>query len=83
MDEGDTPQNVELLASLYDSEKSNEVKAAILHTLGDSRQKAALHKLMDVARRDPSVDMRKIAIHSIGESRDPEALKFLEEIIKQ
>lgn len=83
MDEGDTPQDVELLASLYDSEKNDQVKASILHSLADSQQKVALRKLMDVARRDPSVEMRKMAIHAIGESRDPEALKFLEEIIKQ
>jgi alkyl hydroperoxide reductase subunit AhpF len=72
-----------MLISLYDSEKSAEVKNMILHALSESSQKAALHKLMDVARRDPSIELRKSAIHWIGESRDPEALKFLEEIIKQ
>jgi HEAT repeat protein len=83
VDEGDTPETVQMLIGLYDSEKNGEAKMSILHALSESRQKAALHKLMDVARRDPSVDMRKMAIHSIGESRDPEALKFLEDIIKQ
>jgi HEAT repeat protein len=82
-DEGDSPQTVETLASIFDSEKSVEVKSAIMHAFSESHQKAALHKLMDVARRDPSVEMRKLAIHYIGESRDPEALKFLEDILKQ
>jgi HEAT repeat protein len=80
---GDNAQAVETLISLYDSEKNTEVKGMILHALSESPQKAALHKLMDVARRDPSLELRKSAIHWIGESRDPEALKFLEEIIKQ
>jgi HEAT repeat protein len=79
---GNSPQTVEMLASLYDTEKDMEIKAALLHGLGDSQQKTALHKLMDVARRDQSVELRKLAIHLIGESRDPEALKFLEDLLK-
>jgi HEAT repeat protein len=82
IDEGDTPQTIDTLTTIYDSEKTQEIKMAVLHAFGESRQKAALHKLMDVARRDPSVEMRRVAIHYIGESRDPEALKFLEDILK-
>ncbi|HEX8163128.1 MAG TPA: HEAT repeat domain-containing protein [Pyrinomonadaceae bacterium] len=83
IDEGDTPQTVDLLVGLYDSEKDNQVRSSILHALSESKQKGALRKLMEVARRDPSIEMRKMAIHWIGESRDPEALRFLEEILKQ
>jgi HEAT repeat protein len=83
IDEGDTPQTVDLLVGLYDSEKNDQVRSSILHSLSESRQKGALRKLMDVARRDPSIEMRKMAIHWIGESKDPEALRFLEEILKQ
>ncbi|MDT7605453.1 MAG: hypothetical protein QOF61_3450 [Acidobacteriota bacterium] len=82
-DNGDSPQTVQMLASLYDTEKNLEVKGSILHALSDSRQKAALQKLMEVARRDQSVELRKLAIRLIGESRDPEALKFLEDLLKQ
>ncbi|MFL6227366.1 MAG: HEAT repeat domain-containing protein [Pyrinomonadaceae bacterium] len=82
-DDGDSPQTVQMLAGVYDSEKSLEIKGTILHAFGDSRQKAALQKLMDVARRDQSVELRKLAIRVIGESRDPEALKFIEELLKQ
>jgi HEAT repeat protein len=82
VDEGDTPQTIDTLTTIYDSEKAQEIKMAVLHAFSESRQKAALHKLMDVARRDPSVEMRRAAIHYIGESRDPEALKFLEDILK-
>jgi HEAT repeat protein len=82
-DDGDSPQTVQMLASLYDTEKNLEVKGSILHALSDSQQKGALQKLMEVARRDQSVELRKLAIRLIGESRDPEALKFLEELLKQ
>jgi HEAT repeat protein len=82
-DNGDSPQTIEMLINLYDTEKNPEIKGALLHALGESHQKAALHKLMDIARRDPSVEFRKFAIKMIGESHDPEALKFLEDILKQ
>jgi hypothetical protein len=71
-----------MLAGFYDTERDTEIKGALLRGLGDSHQKAALHKLMDVARRDQSVELRKLAIRLIGESRDPEALKFLEDLLK-
>jgi HEAT repeat protein len=83
IDEGDTQQTVDLLVGLYDSEKNDQIRASILHSLSESKQKAALRKLMEVARRDPSIEMRKMAIHWIGESKDPEALRFLEDILKQ
>lgn len=83
IDEGDTPQTVDLLVGLYDAEKNDQLRSSILHSLSESKQKAALRKLMDVARRDPSMGLRKMAIHWIGESKDPEALRFLEEILRQ
>jgi HEAT repeat protein len=82
-DDGDSPQTIQMLAGVYDSEKNIEIKGSILRAFGDSHEKAALQKLMDVARHDQSVDLRKLAIRLIGESHDPEALKFLEDLLKQ
>jgi len=73
---------VDTLAGLYDSEPDAEIKEEILRALGNTKQKAALRKLFDVARRDPNVELRKRAISLIGESDDPEAAKFLEELLK-
>jgi HEAT repeat protein len=78
----DDAQTVELLISLYDAEQSLDIKRALLHALGRSKQKAALRKLMQVARADASLDLRRQAIRRIGESKDPEALRFLEDILK-
>jgi HEAT repeat protein len=72
----------ELLISLYDSEPDAEVKEDILRALGNTKGKAALRKLLDVARRDPNVELRKRAISLLGESDDPEAAKFLEDLLK-
>ena len=54
----------------------------MLQVLGESKQKAALRKLMEVARADASVEMRKQAVRLLGESKDPEALKFVEDLLK-
>ncbi|HEX8635110.1 MAG TPA: HEAT repeat domain-containing protein [Pyrinomonadaceae bacterium] len=81
-DRPDSAQTVELLISLYDAEQNLDLKRTLLNALGDSGQKAALRKLMQVARTDASLDLRRHAIRQIGESRDPEALRFLEDILK-
>ncbi|HJQ25140.1 MAG TPA: HEAT repeat domain-containing protein [Blastocatellia bacterium] len=74
---------VDFLGQLYDSEKTMEVKKKIIFSLTQAREKkAALHKLMAIARSDPSPELRKEAIFWIGQSRDPEAIKFLEDILK-
>jgi HEAT repeat protein len=75
-------QTVELLISLYDAEQNADIKRSLLRALGESEHKAALRKLMQIARSDASLDLRRQAIRQIGESKDPEALRFLEEILK-
>jgi HEAT repeat protein len=76
-------QEVDVLAQLYDSEKNDgAVKEQLIFALGQSNQKAALRKLMQIAKGDASVEMRKKAIFWLGQSSDPEAAKFIEEILK-
>jgi HEAT repeat protein len=45
-------------------------------------QKRALRKLMDVARNDSSLELRKDAVMWLGRSKDPEAQRFIEDILK-
>ncbi|MDQ3805030.1 MAG: HEAT repeat domain-containing protein [Acidobacteriota bacterium] len=80
-DEGRTAA-AELLISLYDAETDAELKADILRALAETKQKSGLRKLLDVARRDPDVELRKRAVSLLGESDDPEAAKFLEELLR-
>lgn len=83
IDQRDDEQSVALVISLYDAESSVEVKRTLLHALGESKQKAALRKLMAVARNAAEpIDMRRTAISRIGESKDPEAKQFLEDLLK-
>lgn len=81
-DEARGPAGVELLVGLYDSEADPELKADILRALADTKTKAGLRKLLDVARRDPDLGLRKHAVRLLGESDDPEASKFLEEFLR-
>jgi HEAT repeat protein len=79
----DDPQTVDQIISLYDAEQAVEIKRSLLNALGESKQKAALRKLMAVARNQAEpVELRRAAVNQIGESKDPEAQKFLEELLK-
>jgi HEAT repeat protein len=67
---------------MYDSEKDQQVRVALMRAFGDSKQKSAVRKLTTIARNDQSVELRKLAVRYLGESKDPEALKFLEDLLK-
>jgi HEAT repeat protein len=79
---GQHEQTTETLISLYDSEANGDIKSQIMFTLSQSPSKAGLRKLIDIARNDKSVELRKRAIFFLGQSKDPEAEKFLEDILK-
>jgi HEAT repeat protein len=78
----DNPQVTAELIKMYDAEQNVQVRAALIRAFGDSEDKAAVRKLIAIARSDSSVDLRKLAVRQLGESKDPEALKFLEELLK-
>ena len=82
LDNKDDEQTTDQLIAMYDGEQNAQVRAALLRAFGNSHEKNALHKLMTIARNDPSVDLRKLAVRYLGESKDPEALKFLEDLLK-
>ncbi len=74
--------NMNELIKLYDADSNEQVKSQIISSLSQSKSKAALQKLMQIAKNDASVNLRKRALMYIGQSRDPEATKFIEEILK-
>jgi HEAT repeat protein len=77
---------VQTLVQMYDSEKNETIKGGIIDGLGsvleESSDKQALHKLMAIAKSDPSIELRKKAITWIGQSKDPEATQFLVDLLK-
>ena len=79
---GPGDQAVATVIQFYDAEKSEPMKERLLSILGRSTNKAALRKLMEVAKSDSSLNLRKAAVTYLGRSKDPEAQKFIEEILK-
>ena len=49
--------------------------------LGQSKDPAAVTKLLEIARTDPDKEMRKRAIFWLGQSNDPRAAQALESIL--
>ena len=72
-----------VLVQMYDSAKDEATKESIIVGLGQMvERKAALMKLMQIAKTDPSPTLRKRAIIFIGQSDDPEATQFLVDLLK-
>lgn len=71
-----------VLVQLFDSEKDESLKSSIIYALGSTGQKQATKKLIDIARSEPSITLKKRAISALSRSKDPEVLTFLEELIK-
>ena len=67
---------------MYDAENDETMKSQFLFAFSQSRSKDAIQKLIQVAKSDSSMTMRRKAVTYLGQSRDPEAAKFLEELLK-
>ena len=72
------------IAALYDRVTDKEMKEQVIFVLSqNSKDTAAIDKLMAIARSDTDREMRSKAIFWLGQSRDPRVLKFLEELINK
>jgi HEAT repeat protein len=84
--------NVSTLTDLYDSQQDEDIRVTIINLVGRAAtaekpaepesQKVALRKLMQIAKNDSSMDLRREALRWLGRSKDPEATKFIEDILK-
>lgn len=69
------------LIALYDKVSDNEVKGQLIWVLSSQNERAATDKLIEIAKRDPNVEMRKKAIFWLGQSQDPRVKQLLLDII--
>jgi len=69
------------LVTLYDKVRDPEVKGQLIWVLSSQNATAATDKLIEIARRDPDVEMRKKAIFWLGQSHDPRVKQLLLDII--
>lgn len=69
------------LVSLYDKVREPEVREQLIWVLSSQNEATATDKLIDIAKRDPDVRMRKKAIFWLGQSHDPRVKQLLLDII--
>lgn len=68
------------LIKIYDETTDTQLKDAILATLVESGEKQATDKLMLIAQKDESPQMRRKAINMLGRSSDERVKKFLQDL---
>lgn len=74
---------IEKLAGLYSRMDNRELKEHMIFVFSQRRERAALDKLMDIARNDPDRENRKKAMFWLGQSRDSRVSAFLSDMINR
>ena len=71
------------IAQMYDRVEDPQMKEALITTLSQNGTKAALDKLLTIAKSDPSYSMRRRAVNALGRSEDPRIKDALKEIVER
>lgn len=79
--QGGTP--MEKLTSLYSRMDNREMKDQMIFVFSQRRDRAAIDKLMDIAKNDPDREARRKAMFWLGQSRDARVSAFLSEMINR
>ena len=69
------------LAAVYDRLTDAEVKEKLIWVMSESRDRVATDKLIDIARSDKDLEMRKKALFWLGQKNDPRVRQILTEIL--
>jgi len=69
------------LIALYGKVRDSEVKGQLIWVLSSQNETRATDKLIEIAKHDPDVEMRKKAIFWLGQSHDPRVKQLLLDII--
>ena len=78
---GQAGASVAQLSHLYDALPPGELREQMIFVFSQSRDPAALDKLISIARTDKDVDSRKKALFWLGQSHDPRAIKAITEVL--
>jgi len=69
------------LSAMYSRLSDQELKQQVIFVLSQRSESAATDKLIDIAKHDPDVELRKKAIFWLGQRNDPRVRQLLEEMI--
>jgi HEAT repeat protein len=74
---------LDLLLPIYDSERDNDLKNALLQAFGQYQDQRAYQKLMQVVQNNAEpIERRKTAITMLSRSKDPVVQQFLVNMLK-
>ena len=71
------------IVKFYDETTDVQLKDAVIASLMESGEKAGIDKLMQIARTDPSTQMRRKAINYLSKSSDERVKKFLSDLAER
>jgi HEAT repeat protein len=80
---GQTGGSITDLIGLYGRMQNREMKEQLIFVYSQRRERAAVDKLIDIARTDTDREMRKKALFWLSQSNDPRVASLLQEIIDQ
>ena len=75
--------DISTLLGLYPKLDDQELKEHFIFVLSERREAAATDKLIEIAKSDKDVEMRKKALFWLAQKNDPRAKQLLMEIINQ
>jgi HEAT repeat protein len=75
--------SIDALTGLYSSVRNQEMREQLIFVYSQRDEPAALDKLIEIAKRDSSPDLRKRALFWLGQSEDSRAVQALQDIIEQ
>jgi hypothetical protein len=78
---GNTSLATRELVDLYDGLAPFSLREHFVFVISQRRDDAAVDKLIDVARRDANLEIRKRAMYWLGQTQDPRAVKFLRDLV--
>lgn len=69
------------IGAIYASLTDDELKEQAIFALAQTRDTAATTRLIEIAKKDPSTEMRKKALFWLSQSKDPRAASVIEQIL--
>ena len=75
--------DIEGLQSIYTGARDEpEIQKQVIFVYSQTRESAAVDKLMEIAKSDSKLENRKEAIFWLGQKNDPRVKQFLRDLLK-
>ena len=74
---------METITGAIEQDPDTEVKKKAVFALSQMPKDEGVPKLIDVARSNRNLEVRRQAMFWLGQSGDPRALKFFEEVLRK